>query len=88
MKFVNLIDSKFKQFESKFNAHVSERIKSDEDEMETMASDEKSEMFDMVSEENEKEFEHEFFDAVEEDLKEKSENDVVSNIYHDDSEYI
>ena len=92
MKFVNLTDSKFKQFESKFNAHVSERIKSDEDEMETTASDgksdEKPEKFDMVSEENEKDSEHEFFDALVENLREKSENEVVNSIYHDDSEYI
>ena len=80
MKFANMIDSKFKQLELNFNAHVSERIKSDEEEKETTASDEKSdkksEKSDTVSE-NEKESEHEVYNGFRQFVSERG--DVWEN---------
>ena len=72
--------------ESKFNAHVSERIKSDEEEQETTASDEKS---DETSEKSEKDSEHELFDEDEINaIYEKFWEDIWKFVYHDDHEYI
>ena len=76
MKFVNLIDSKFKQFENKFEQYIYEpnhvelekkksEDKSKDSDLETEASDK---IFDQESEESEEQF----CDIIEEFLKDES----------------